>query len=206
MAGGGVRDGVGYSYEHALAKSGFTRVAGVDEAGRGACAGPLVAAAVVLPERPIAGLNDSKKLTPKSRERLYDVIVEQAVSWSVVSIPPGECDASGMHLANIEALRRAVMTLDVRPDFVLFDAFEVDALGIPNRSIIKGDAVSASIAAASIIAKVTRDQTMLAHHEEYPEYGFAGHKVRDRRPPEGAGRARAVRHPPAAVLERCGSG
>ncbi len=176
MASTGVRRTSSYSYERALNQAGFGRVAGVDEAGRGACAGPLVAAAVVLPERPIDGLDDSKKLTPRSRERLYDVIVEEAVSWSVVSISPGECDASGMHVANISALRRSVALLEIRPDFVLIDGFDVDGLGIPNLAIWKGDAVSASVAAASIIAKVTRDRVMVDYHEEFPQYGFAGHK------------------------------
>lgn len=176
MAGGGVRQTSRYSYELALNQAGFRLVAGVDEAGRGACAGPLVAAAVVLPERPIDGLDDSKKLTPRSRERLYDIIVEEAVSWSVVSISAGECDASGMHVANIEALRRSVALLEVRPDFVLIDGFDVDGLGVPNLAIWKGDAVSASVAAASIIAKVTRDRVMVDYHKEFPQYGFAGHK------------------------------
>ncbi len=176
MTGATRTDTSGYAYEQALADAGFFRVAGADEAGRGACAGPLVAAAVVLPRRPIPRLDDSKKLTPRVRDQLYDVIVRQAVSWSVVSVAPQECDALGMHVANIEALRRAVALLDVRPDFVLVDGFEVDGIGIPNLAMWKGDAVAASVAAASVIAKVTRDRRMIKHHEEYPQYGFAKHK------------------------------
>lgn len=176
MAGAMRTDTSGYAHEQALVDAGFFRVAGADEAGRGACAGPLVAAAVVLPRRPIPRLDDSKKLTPRVRDQLYDVIVRQAVSWSVVSVAPQECDALGMHVANIEALRRAVALLDVRPDFVLVDGFEVDGIGIPNLAMWKGDAVAASVAAASVIAKVTRDRRMIKHHEEYPQYGFAKHK------------------------------
>lgn len=170
------RDAGGYAFEHALSGAGFMRIAGADEAGRGACAGPLVAAAVVLPWRPIEGLDDSKKLTPRRRERLYSLIVESALAWSVVSVGPEECDEKGIQVANIEALRRAVALLQLRPDFVMTDGFEVDGLGVPSLAMWKGDAVSASVAAASIVAKVTRDRQMVAHHQEYPEYGFDGHK------------------------------
>ncbi|WP_040157409.1 ribonuclease HII [Nigerium massiliense] len=170
------RDAGLYGYERGLARAGFPHVAGADEAGRGACAGPLVAAAVVLPGRPIPGLNDSKKLTPATRERLYAVITERALAWSAVRIEPAECDRLGVHVANLEALRRAVSRLDVAPDFVLTDGFPVDGLAVPSLAMWKGDAVAASVSAASIVAKVTRDRIMAGYHLEYPEYRFDIHK------------------------------
>lgn len=170
------RDSGLYGYERALGRAGFVRVAGADEAGRGACAGPLVAAACVLGPRPIEGLNDSKKLTALARERLYEQIVRRSVAWAVVRIEPSECDSLGMHVANIEALRRAVWRLDVQPDFVLTDGFPVDGFGRPNLAMWKGDAVAASVAAASILAKVTRDRLMDAFDADYPDYGFRIHK------------------------------
>ncbi len=172
-----IRAGSGlYGYERALGRAGFARVAGADEAGRGACAGPLVAAAVILPATPLPGLNDSKKLTAAARERLYDVVTRRARAWSVVRIEPAECDELGMHVANLAALRRAVALLDVRPDFVLTDGFPVDGLGVESLAMWKGDAVTASVAAASIVAKVTRDRILRAYHDEYPEYAFDVHK------------------------------
>lgn len=170
------RDSGLYAYERALARAGFERVAGADEAGRGACAGPLVAASVVLPARPIEGLNDSKKLTEAARERLYDVIVARALAWAVVRIEPAECDEMGMHVANLAALRRAVAQLEVRPDFVLTDGFPVDGLGAPSLAMWKGDAVAASVAAASIVAKVTRDRIMTRYALDHPAYRFEVHK------------------------------
>lgn len=164
-----------YQYEHQLAQHGFTTIAGVDEAGRGACAGPLVAAAVVL-AKPIEGLNDSKKLTPKRRDVLFDLIRTEAAAWSVVSISPAECDSLGLQAANLAALRRALARLETVPDYALTDGFSVDGLGIPGLAVWKGDQVSASIAAASIIAKVTRDRHMMDMHERYPHYNFAAHK------------------------------
>lgn len=170
------RDAGLYGYERALGRAGFGRVAGADEAGRGACAGPLVAASVILPSRPLAGLNDSKKLTPRTRERLYEVITARAVAWAVVRIEPDECDDLGMHVANLEALRRAVALLEVRPDFVLTDGFGVDGLGVPSLAMWKGDAVAASVAAASIVAKVTRDRIMTSYAADHPGYAFDVHK------------------------------
>ncbi|MDQ3155872.1 MAG: ribonuclease HII [Actinomycetota bacterium] len=164
-----------YGYERALIKRGLTPIAGVDEAGRGACAGPLVAAAVIL-DRPIPGLADSKLLSEKRREVCFDLIMANAIDVSVVSIPPGDCDRWGLHRANIEALRRALARLSVRPAYALTDGFPVDGLGIPGLAMWKGDRVSASIAAASIIAKVTRDRAMVQLHEEFPAYDFATHK------------------------------
>ena len=170
------RDAGLYGYERALNRAGFPLIAGADEAGRGACAGPLVAASVVLPAKPLPGLGDSKKLTAATRERLYDVITAKALAWSVVRIEHNECDDLGMHVANLEALRRAVWRLGVTPDFVLTDGFSVDGLGVPSLAMWKGDAVAASVAAASIIAKVTRDRIMTAYATDYPGYAFDVHK------------------------------
>ncbi len=173
------RDAGLYGYERALRRAGLAPVAGVDEAGRGACAGPLVAAAVILPEGrrgQVPGLADSKLLTAKARERCYEQVLRRAVVWSVVVVEPGECDRLGMHVANLEALRRCVLKLRVRPAYVLTDGFPVDGLGVPGLAMWKGDRVAACISAASVIAKVTRDRIMCELHERYPVYDFATHK------------------------------
>lgn len=168
-----------YGYERALRRVGLDPVAGVDEAGRGACAGPLVAAAVVLPDGrrgQVPGLADSKLLTPRARERAYAEVLRRALSWSVVVIESDECDRLGMHVANVEALRRSLARLDVRPSYVLTDGFPVDGLEVPGLAMWKGDRVAACIAAASVIAKVTRDRIMTGLHEVYPVYDFVTHK------------------------------
>ena len=168
-----------YGYERALRRVGLEPVAGVDEAGRGACAGPLVAAAVILPDGQrgrVPGLADSKLLTPKARDRAYGEVRSRALAWSVVVVPPEECDRLGMHVANVEALRRSLARLDVRPSYVLTDGFPVDGLEVPGLAIWKGDRVAACIAAASVIAKVTRDRIMTSLHEDYPVYDFLTHK------------------------------
>ena len=168
-----------WEMERRLRRRGFEAVAGADEAGRGACAGPLVAAACVLPSGRrgrVPGLADSKLLTAAARERVYAEIVERAVSWSVVVIPVDDLDARGMHVTNIEALRRAVCALDPGPDYVLTDGFPVPGLARPTLAVWKGDRVAACVAAASVLAKVTRDRMMLDLHERWPEYDFAGHK------------------------------
>ncbi|MDP3892581.1 ribonuclease HII [Nocardioides sp.] len=173
------RDAGLYGYERALRRAGIEPIAGVDEAGRGACAGPLVAGAAILPPGRagvVPGLADSKLLTEKARERCYEQVVRRAVAWSVVVVPPGECDQLGMHVANIEALRRAVALLDHRPAYVLTDGFPVDGLEVPGLAIWKGDRVAACIAAASVLAKVTRDRIMCDLDREHPAYGFAVHK------------------------------
>lgn len=173
------RDAGIYGYERALRRAGLDPIAGVDEAGRGACAGPLVAAAVILPEGrrgEVPGLADSKLLTPLARERCYGEVVRRAAAWSVVVVGPEECDRLGMHVANVEALRRALARLDVRPSYVLTDGFPVDGLEVPGLAVWKGDRVAACIAAASVIAKVTRDRLMTELHEVYPVYDFATHK------------------------------
>jgi ribonuclease HII len=173
------RDAGLYGYERALRRAGLSPIAGVDEAGRGACAGPLVAAAAILPDGKaglVPGLADSKLLTAKARERCYQQVLKRALSWSVVVIDSGECDRLGMHVANIEALRRALARLDVRPAYVLTDGFPVDGLGVPGLAMWKGDRVAACISAASVIAKVTRDRIMMQQHDLWPDYDFATHK------------------------------
>ena len=173
------RDAGLYGYERALRRAGLDPIAGVDEAGRGACAGPLVAAAAILPDGKrglVPGLNDSKLLTEKARERAYEQVLKRALAWSVVVIEPGECDRLGMHVANVEALRRALARLEVRPAYVLTDGFPVDGLGVPGLAMWKGDRVAACISAASVIAKVTRDRLMMQQHELWPDYDFATHK------------------------------
>ncbi len=173
------RDAGLYGYERALRRVGFAPIAGVDEAGRGACAGPLVAAAAILPEGSrgiVPGLADSKLLTPLARERCYEHILRRASAWSAVVVESTECDDLGMHVANVEALRRALARLDLRPTYVLTDGFPVDGLEVPGLAVWKGDRVAACIAAASVLAKVTRDRIMLEMHDVYPEYDFAVHK------------------------------
>src|SRR5215216_1100757 len=168
-----------YGYERVLKRVGLDPVAGADEAGRGACAGPVVAAAAILPDaktRQIKGLNDSKLLTALQRERLYTEITRKAISWAVVCIEPEECDRLGMHVSNVLALRRALLRLDVPPSYVLTDGFSVDGLGVPGLAIWKGDRVAACVAAASVLAKVTRDRLMVELDGRFPDYGFAEHK------------------------------
>jgi ribonuclease HII len=173
------RDAGLYGYERALRRAGIEPIAGVDEAGRGACAGPLVAGAAILPPGKagiVPGLADSKLLTEKARERCYDQVVRRALAWSVVVIESEECDRLGMHVANVEALRRAVALLDMPPAYVLTDGFPVDGLGVPGLAIWKGDRVVACIAAASVLAKVTRDRIMGDLDTDFPEYDFKTHK------------------------------
>ncbi|GAA2222102.1 ribonuclease HII [Micromonospora olivasterospora] len=168
-----------YALERALQRRGFRHVAGADEAGRGACAGPLVAAAAVLPEGrrgEIDGLADSKLLTPASRERVYGEVVARALAYAVVVIPAEEVDARGLHVCNLAAMRRALASLSIRPDYVLSDGFGVDGLDVPGLAVWKGDRVAACVAAASVLAKVTRDRIMVDLDAEFPGYGFAEHK------------------------------
>jgi ribonuclease HII len=173
------RDAGIYGYERALRRAGIEPIAGVDEAGRGACAGPLVAGAAILPPGKagiVPGLADSKLLTEKARERCYEQVVRRALAWSVVVIESDECDRLGMHVANVEALRRAVALLDLPPAYVLTDGFPVDGLGVPGLAIWKGDRVTACIAAASVLAKVTRDRIMCDLDGRWPAYDFRTHK------------------------------
>lgn len=172
------RDAGLFAYERALARGGFGPVAGVDEAGRGACAGPLVVAAVILREGRgrVDGLTDSKLLTPRRREELYAEITERACAWSTIVVPCHDIDRIGLHRCNITGMRRALAVLDRRPAYVLSDGFPVPGLDVPGLAMIKGDRAAACVAAASIVAKVTRDRIMTGLHERYPEYGFDVHK------------------------------
>jgi ribonuclease HII len=173
------RDAGIYGYERALARRGLTPVAGADEAGRGACAGPLVVAAAVL--RPgksgeIPGLADSKLLTPLARDRVYAQVVRRAAAYSVIVIPAAEVDRVGLHVSNVMGMRRALASLSLRPGYVLTDGFVVPGLDVPGLAVWKGDRVAACIAAASVLAKVTRDRMMVSLHEQWPAYEFASHK------------------------------
>lgn len=167
-----------WSYERACRDEGFATVCGVDEAGRGPLAGPVCAAAVILPQDlEIEGLNDSKKLTEKRREALYDVIVREAVAYGIAFADEKEIDEINILQASFLAMRRAAEQLSVRPNIVLVDGNrEPDLGGLPVKTIVKGDSLSANIAAASILAKVTRDRFMLEQDAIYPQYGFAVHK------------------------------
>jgi ribonuclease HII len=207
-----------YGYERSLQRVGIVPVAGVDEAGRGACAGPLVAAAVILPLSSacrLPGLADSKLLTARARERCYDQIMRHALAWSVVSVAADECDRLGMHVANVEALRRAVALLECRPAYVLTDGFPVDGLGVPGLAMWKGDRVAACIAAASVVAKVSRDRMMTDLDRQYPVYDFRTHKgyvtsahtrALDQHGPCAEHRRRFVNVRRAASTEPSGSG
>ena len=163
--------------ENALRRYGFCHIAGVDEVGRGCLAGPVMAAAVVLdPGRYIPGLCDSKMISAAERERLYRVIIRKAIAWSVAAAQPAEIDAMNIHRASLEAMRRAVLALAPLPDLVLVDAFRIPNLVMAQRGVVHGDRQCSAIAAASIIAKVTRDREMLQHHAADPRYGYDRHK------------------------------
>jgi len=152
-------------------------LAGADEAGRGAMAGPLVAAAVILPAgEPPRGLRDSKLLTPRRREELYRVIEREALAWSWSCVSPAEVDSMGLQEANLAALREAVLGLGLVPDLVLVDWFEIPGLGLPQRGLVKGDRLQPCISAASVMAKVARDRLMRHLDLLYPGYGFGRHK------------------------------
>ena len=163
--------------ENALRRAGFVYVAGVDEVGRGCLAGPVVAAAVVLhPDRHIPGVCDSKAVPAAERERLYETILARAVAWAVGEADPSEIDRLNIHQASLRAMQRAVIALVPLPDFVLVDAFRVPDLPMAQRGVPHGDRRCSAIAAASIVAKVTRDRQMLELHARDPRYGFDRHK------------------------------
>jgi ribonuclease HII len=163
--------------ENALRRVGFVHVAGVDEVGRGCLAGPVVAAAVVLhPGTPISGVADSKTVPAAERERLFDRIRRHAVAWAVGSADPTEIDEINIHQASLQAMRRAVLALIPLPDVVLVDAFRIPQLFMAQRGVRHGDRRCAAIAAASIVAKVTRDRWMRELHDRDPRYGFDRHK------------------------------
>lgn len=164
-------------YEKEAAQNGYTHICGVDEAGRGPLAGPVCAAAVILPEGCIIeGVNDSKKLTEKKREALFDVIIETAVSCSIAFGTVEEIERDNILAATMNTMRRAVEGLSVKADFAMIDGNRIPPLDIPSRCIVGGDAKSMTIAAASILAKVSRDRLMLKYAEQYPEYAFEKHK------------------------------
>lgn len=164
-------------YERTLREQGFRRIAGVDEAGRGALAGPLVAAAVILPDDfARQGIDDSKLLTREQREVAFERIVAGARAFAVRKIEPAVIDQRGLHRSNIALLRRCVRALGVEPDYVLTDGFPVPRMPCPALGIKKGDAVAASVAAASIVAKVTRDGLMDRLHRRHPDFGFDHNK------------------------------
>ena len=165
--------------EQLLIQAGISPIAGVDEAGRGACAGPLVIAAVVLndPFAPeLAPVRDSKEISESKRDEVFELIQSIAASISVVIVPAQEVDARGVHAANLDGMRRAVNGLDITPAYVLTDGYAIEGLGFPNLAVWKGDQVVVSISAASVVAKVTRDRIMRQMDSEFPLYGFARHK------------------------------
>lgn len=165
--------------EEMLRDAQISPIAGVDEAGRGPCAGPLVIASVIL-EDPFADtwaeIRDSKEISEKKREVLFDVVMENALAVSIIEVSPEEIDIRGVHAANLDGMRRAVNGLTITPAYVLTDGYAIEGLAVPNVAVWKGDQVVTAISAASIIAKVTRDRIMREMDALYPGYGFAGHK------------------------------
>ena len=165
--------------ELTLIKAGIKNIAGVDEAGRGPCAGPLVVACVILKNPLSPDLNDvkdSKELSPKAREDLYKVIVDNSLAYSIIEVSVSEIDSLGLHKCNIEGMRRAINALSIKPEYVLTDGYPIPGLTTPTLAVWKGDQVAISISAASILAKVYRDKIMIELDKEYPNYGLAGHK------------------------------
>ena len=166
-----------YSFETEAMSQGYSIVCGTDEAGRGPLAGSVYAAAVILPTGyEIEGLNDSKKLTEKKRETLFEIIQEKAVSYGIAEATAKEIDELNILNSSLLAMRRAIAKLDPKPDFVLVDGNQTRGFTLPARAVVKGDSISPSIAAASILAKVSRDRSCLELDRLYPEYGFAKHK------------------------------
>jgi len=165
--------------EQTLFNAGIINIAGVDEAGRGPCAGPLVVAAVILKDpfsKELSQVKDSKELTEAKREQLFEIIIENCIDYNIVEITPDEIDQLGLHKCNIEGMRRAVMGLKTSAEYVLTDGYPIPGLTIPNLSVWKGDKVAISISAASILAKVYRDRIMIELDKKYPNYGLANHK------------------------------
>ena len=165
--------------EQTLFNAGIVHIAGVDEAGRGPCAGPLVVAAVILKDpfsKELSQVKDSKELTEAKREQLFEIIIENCIDYNIVEVTPDEIDQLGLHKCNIEGMRRAVMGLKTSAEYVLTDGYPIPGLTIPNLSVWKGDKVAISISAASILAKVYRDRIMIELDKKYPNYGLASHK------------------------------
>ena len=164
-------------YEKELYDKGITLIGGVDEVGRGPLVGPVVSACVILPKNySLPGLNDSKKLSEKKRDKLYDIIMKDAISVGIGIVGPEKIDEINILEASRLAMKLAIEDLDVKPEFILSDAMKLNNIDIPYKDIVHGDALSLSIAAGSVIAKVTRDRMMYELDKEYPEYGFAKHK------------------------------
>ena len=165
--------------ESKLRESGINLIAGVDEAGRGPCAGPLVIAAVILKDSSsdsLARVRDSKELSEKVREELFPIVKAESLAYSIIEIWPDELDSIGLHKSNLEGMRRAVSSLTVAPDYVLTDGYAIEGIDVPSLAVWKGDQVALSISAASILAKVHRDRIMVELDAKYPGYGLAGHK------------------------------
>ena len=166
-----------FDFENEKRALGYKFICGCDEAGRGPLCGPVVAAAVILPEGEIIeGLNDSKKLTEKKRERLYDEIISRALAYGIAEATPREIDEINILNASMLAMKRAIEAMEIKADFALIDGNHARGFDIPAEPVIKGDALSYSIAAASVLAKVTRDRGCIELDREYPEYGIAKHK------------------------------
>lgn len=166
-----------WEFETLVSRQGYRAIAGIDEAGRGPLAGPVMAAAVILPGGvEISGINDSKKLTPASRDELFDLIREKALAVGVGQSDHAVIDRINILQATLSAMKQAVANLTLPPDYLLIDGISKIPVALPQRTIKKGDGASISIAAASIIAKVTRDRLMVEYDRQYPGYGFAGHK------------------------------
>jgi ribonuclease HII len=165
--------------EEKLITSGITSIAGVDEAGRGACAGPLVVAAVILRnpfDHGLSEVRDSKELSPRERDELFEVIIKHSTNYAIIEISPHEIDQVGLHRSNLDGMRRAISALGVEPQYILTDGYEINGLGAPSLAVWKGDQVAISISAASILAKVHRDRLMEKLDCDFPGYGLATHK------------------------------
>ena len=165
--------------EEKLIAAGMSTIAGVDEAGRGACAGPLVVAATILKDPKSVALKevrDSKELTAQKREELFHLVISESISYAIIEISPTEIDSIGLHKSNLEGMRRAIHALKTEPQYILTDGYRIDGLSAPSLAVWKGDQVAITISAASILAKVHRDRIMDKLDEQYPGYGFAAHK------------------------------
>ncbi len=165
--------------ESQLLQSGIKNIAGVDEAGRGPCAGPLIIAAVILNDplaKSLGGVKDSKQLSADQRDDLFELIKANSLAYSIIEISVEEIDSRGLHKCNIEGMRRAVQALDAKADYVLTDGYSIPGLSTPNLAVWKGDQVAITISAASILAKVHRDRIMIELDRKYPMYGLANHK------------------------------
>ncbi len=188
--------------EQTLLKAGIKNIAGVDEAGRGPCAGPLVLASVILKDplsKSLVDIKDSKELTESKREELFDVVINKALAYSIIEVSVEEIDSLGLHKCNIEGMRRAINALEVTPDYVLTDGYPIPGLTTPNLAVWKGDQVAISISAASILAKVYRDRIMIELDKKFPKYGLANHKGYITASHTAAPACRSATPPPATI-------